>query len=247
MKLLDTKGGNTKLAKTNKGDVYRVAGLSLMPDFKLCPASKAAGCFEGCLKSAGRGRFANVAKARADKAEFWRNDQPGFLDQLRRELAAFVRSCERAGVKPAARLNVLSDIAWERTGIIDEFPGVFFYDYTKRAERLGKTPGNYSLMFSYSGRAQFAGNVAKALETDAPLAVVFRSPEFPRHYLGRPVIDGDISDLDNVKAGRVVIALKAKGPARRDRSGFVVDLDDTASEARALILKGLGQLFAVGA
>ena len=42
-------------------------------------------------------------------------------------------------------------------------------------------------------------------------------------YLGRPVIDGDLSDLDNVMAGPVVVGLTAKGPAKNDQTGFVVD------------------------
>jgi hypothetical protein len=45
----------------------------------------------------------------------------------------------------------------------------------------------------------------------------------PSEYLGRRVIDGDLSDLDNVMAGPVVIGLTAKGPALNDDSGFVVD------------------------
>jgi hypothetical protein len=40
--------------------------------------------------------------------------------------------------------------------------------------------------------------------------------------LGRPVIFGDDSDIVNVQSGRVVIALKAKGQAKYDETGFVV-------------------------
>ena len=45
----------------------------------------------------------------------------------------------------------------------------------------------------------------------------------PSEYLDRPVVDGDQSDILNVLAGRVVIGLKAKGPAKKDTGGFVVD------------------------
>ena len=57
---------------------------------------------------------------------------------------------------------------------------------------------------------------------DNPIAVVFKS-KMPDTFLGRDVIDGDQSDLTNVYAGKVVIGLKAKGPAKHDTSGFVVD------------------------
>ena len=122
------------------------------------------------------------------------------------------------------RLNVLSDIAWEQHDIPQSFPDLFFYDYTKRAARLGKTPDNYRLMFSYSGRPQYRKQVLQAACYDNPIAVVFSNGEFPKTFLGRPVVDGDQSDLWNVQAGKVVVGLKAKGPAKDDHSGFVVDL-----------------------
>ena len=124
------------------------------------------------------------------------------------------------------RLNVLSDIPWERHGIPQSFPGLFFYDYTKRADRLGigKTPANYRLMFSYSGRPQYRKQVEMAKCFDNPIAVVYKNGEMPERLFGRPVIDGDQSDLWNVQAGKVIVALKAKGPAKKDESGFVLDL-----------------------
>lgn len=45
----------------------------------------------------------------------------------------------------------------------------------------------------------------------------------PEFFQGRKVIDGDASDLVNVNAGRVVIGLKAKGKAKTDKTGFVVN------------------------
>jgi hypothetical protein len=144
------------------------------------------------------------------------------LDQLRKELGNFDKLCKRQGVKAAVRLNVLSDIPWEKHGIPQEFPDIFFYDYTKNASRLGKTPSNYELMFSYSNEPDYQKHVAKAWNTDAPISVVFRGG-MPEHYKGRRVIDGDASDLVNVKAGKVVVGLVAKGKAKKDEGNFVVD------------------------
>ena len=153
MKLLDTTGGNTKLAKTNRGEKYRVAGLSLFPSDINCPARHVAGCAESCLESAGRGRMSNVINGRQAKAAWFRDDQTAFLEQLNKELKSFAATCKRQGVKPAVRLNVISDIQWEKLGVPQLHPELMFYDYTKLAVRLGKTPANYRLMFSYSGRA----------------------------------------------------------------------------------------------
>ncbi|NDB03458.1 MAG: hypothetical protein EBY38_07345 [Flavobacteriaceae bacterium] len=223
MKLLDTNGGNTKLKKTSGSmAVYRVAGLSLFPSDTLCPARHIAGCAASCLESAGRGRMRNVIDGRQRKAEWFNNDREGFLDQLRRELANFEKTCKKQGVKPAVRLNVLSDVEWERFGIPQEFPEILFYDYSKRSNRLGKTPENYRLMFSYSGTAKYQKHVEIALKTDCPISVVFRG-DMPSEFMGRPVIDGDESDLFNLFAGPVIVGLRAKGKAKTDDSAFIVD------------------------
>jgi len=223
MKLLDTTGANSKLAKTNRGDAYRVAGLSLMPSRALCPWAIKAGCFDVCLESAGMGVFSNVKAGRQAKANFYMEDCEAFLAQLCRELQNWEKLCIRKGVKPAVRLNVLSDIQWERHGIPQKFPNIFFYDYTKIAHRIGKTPKNYKLMFSYSGAAGYRPAVEKAIAADCPVAVVFRDSNFPSHFLGRPVVNGDASDLDNVVSGRVIVGLKAKGKAVKGETDFIVE------------------------
>jgi len=232
MKLLDTTGGNPKLKKSvelyrslvddSSSLEYRLAGLSLMPDDILCPYRHIAECAKLCLQSAGMGVFSNVKAGRQRKTDWWHSDQAGFLTQLRKELTNFDKLCKRQGVKAAVRLNVLSDIPWEKHGIPQEFPDIFFYDYTKNASRLGKTPDNYELMFSYSDAPKYQKHVAKALQTDVPMSVVFRNG-MPLHYKGRRVIDGDASDLVNVKAGKVIIGLVAKGKAKKGDGNFVVD------------------------
>ena len=228
-KLLDTapNSGNSKVAKTaakeNPLGPVRLASLSMFPDIKVCPASELAGCIKPCLTWSGLAAvYDSINKARKARTEYWLSDQSAFLDQLRRELANFQKLCQKQGVQGVVRLNVLSDIQWERFGIPQAFPKLFFLDYTKLAKRLGKTPSNYKLIFSYSDRPQYAKHVKVAKQTGAPIAVVFKNG-MPSQYLGRPVVDGDQSDILNVLAGRVVIGLKAKGPAKQDMGGFVVD------------------------
>jgi hypothetical protein len=223
MKLLSTSASNPKIAKTQKKEKVqtRVASLSLYPDHIICAGSKAAKCMDGCLKSAGMGVFSNVKAGRKAKTEWFHADQVGFLDQLRKELGNFDKLCKRTGSVGVVRLNTISDIAWESLGIPQLFPDLSFYDYTKRVQRIGKTPANYKLMFSYSGARTYQKQVAQ-LPDGYPMAVVFRH-SLPTHFMGRVVIDGDKSDLDNLRGGHVVVGLLAKGKAKKDTSGFVVD------------------------
>jgi hypothetical protein len=167
MKLLTTTG-NTKVEKTNKDSKYLMASLSLMPDSILCPQSKIAECFEPCLKSSGfAGVYKAVNEARQRKTDYWHRDKKGFLEQLERELTNHVKNCEKKGKKPACRLNTISDIVWEKTGIIEKFPQITFLDYTKNASRLGKTPKNYKLIFSYSNREVINGDKSDLVNSNA--------------------------------------------------------------------------------
>jgi len=221
--LLDRFGANTKLKKSSKG-IYNVAGLSLMPSLKFCPMSLIAQCFKECLKSAGRGKFNNVVKARNNKSNFYNNDKDLFIELLIHELKLHVINCKKNNVKPSARLNVLSDIPYEKTDIFNMFQEIYFYDYTKRVNRLEACNKieNYKLMFSYSGREAYLNSVAKALDFSNPIAVVFRNT-FPKYFLGRPVFNGDLSDIDNSTKHGHVIALKAKGSlAKNSFNDFVV-------------------------
>jgi hypothetical protein len=110
------------------------------------------------------------------------------------------------------RLNVISDIQWEletNGAIPQSFPNINFYDYTKLAKRLGKTPNNYELMFSYSKAEAYKPQVDIALKTDVPMSVVFHG-DMPTVFMGKRVVDGDNSDIENLKHKGCIIGLKYK-------------------------------------
>jgi hypothetical protein len=236
MKLLSIDS-NSKLAKTNKlvGNNHLYAGLSLMPDDKLCPGAKAAGCMDKCLKSAGRGRFSNVSKARTTKSAMFHNNPMQFKYWLVKDLEALVRKATKEFKIARVRLNVLSDVTWEKykvirdgiefDGIPQAFPEIQFYDYTKRADRIGKTPANYKLTFSYSGIGTYKNQVRLAEDREANMAVVFlvkKGQNLPEFFRGKPVIDGDEHDARWDDAHGVIVGLRAKGQAIGDDSGFAV-------------------------
>lgn len=231
MKLL-ARDNNTKLIKTAKGSKVPVvlAGLSMMPTLALCPNSKKAKCLELCLVDSGFSEvFDSVNVARQKKTDWFMQDRDGFLQQLKRELTNLDKYAKKHNKKAIVRLNVLSDIPWERYNIPQQFPDIKFYDYTKRSNRLGRMPENYGLMFSWSGADDYQTEVNNALKTDTPITVVF-SKELPEYYLGRKVYNGDISDLDNLDQKNMVIGLLLKGNKNKkdfelNGSDFVVDSD----------------------
>lgn len=222
--LLNTTGSNTKVKKSESGSGYRIGSLSMAPDDIICPNRKIAMCDVDCLFKSGRGTFANVIKARRAKTKLWHQDRKQFLEILYKDIERHIRSSNKARLIPAVRLNVISDIDWENYGIFDRYPELVGYDYTKRPERLGHTPDNYQLMFSYSGAPKYQNMVGHALGTEIPISVVFRGG-FPSQFMGREVIDGDLSDLFNLKARNKIVGLKLKGgkDIQLSQSPFIVD------------------------
>jgi hypothetical protein len=227
-------------AKTIKGEKYgiKTAILYLMPAMQsgvqLCAMAKAAGCEKACLFKAGRGAMSNVMLSRLRKTLYFNQYRELFMNQLHNELIRERAKAKRKGYKLIVRLNGTSDIRFENipvsgySNIMQALPDIQYYDYTKLANRKN-VPANYDLTFSYSGLPAYAPYVAKAVANGERIAVVFRNKAIVdamlangETFLGLPVIDGDNSDIRHLEPKGVIVALYAKGPARKDNSGFVV-------------------------
>lgn len=219
-------------AKTVKGEKigYLTAICYLVPDAKLCPFAHLAGCFEPCLKSAGRGAFNAVQRARAAKTLFFYENQRAFMLSMCADIWTESRRAERLGLELLVRPNGTSDIPYENIKIdgltiFQMFPNVQFYDYTKHPGRnlTGKTAGNYDLTYSFSMLTPKQISI-KGLSNTANqrTAVVFQNrSDIPESFRGWPVIDGDDTDVRHIEPQQVVVALYAKGKAKKDYSGFV--------------------------
>jgi len=219
MKLLAHQSTNAKGKKNAQFDKYDSHIMYLLPSLDLCPMSDVARCREACLNTAGRGAMNSVQQARLRKTEYFQNNQDKFIEQLHDELHKINKRCYKLGKSPAVRLNGTSDIPWELYGIPQAFPDIQFYDYTKLPTR--RTPDNYHLTVSYSeANSKYASKVRK---TTRNIAAVFRHT-LPLYYLGREVIDGDKHDLRFLDKQNVVVGLLAKGKAKQDTTGFVIDL-----------------------
>jgi hypothetical protein len=166
-----------------------------------------------------------VQRGRKRKTMLYLSDKIGFMDALYKDLTRFSTRNTKRGVKPCIRLNGTSDIQYEKTGIMERFPEIQFYDYTKIVKRAyAKMPSNYHLTLSYSeADKDYAEQVYQAvLDTGVNMAVVFRD-KLPKTFRGLRVINGDADDLRFLDPKGVVVGLKAKGKAKRDTSGFVID------------------------
>ncbi len=242
-KLLTDQDSNPKTSKS-AGLGYLTAVLHLAPaklsGKEVCPF-RTAGCTASCLNTAGRGGIRpadgslnTIQAARIRRTRYFLEDRQAFLEDLAGDIARLQREAQRLDMRPAVRLNGTSDLPWERFGIdsaegrnlMEIFPQVQFYDYTKwPLAKRSDLPRNYHLTYS---RAETSGvNVFSALQNRRSVTVVFstkKGEELPAEYCGLVVVDGDAHDLTFLHPAGSVIGLRAKGPARNDRSGFVVQV-----------------------
>ena len=231
--LLANGDSNTKMAKSNEASVdFLTFGLSLSPakesGYEMC-ASRSAGCTKACLYTAGMGVYQNVKDARVAKTIAFMEHRTTFYNMLYKELQSARRKATKQGKKAAVRLNVVSDVQWEKVfpDLFVQFHDVQFYDYTKHYKRMigycyGELPKNYHLTFSRSEANE--KQCWTVLMSGGNVTVVFNKKEFPENYLGFPVVNGDETDLRFLDPRKSVVGLYAKGQGKKDKTNFVVSL-----------------------
>ena len=232
MKLLST--ANAKILKREK-EGWMTFGLHLAPSklsgYNVCQwASR--GCAKVCLNTSGHGAYSTVQAARIKKTKLLKENFSLFSTQLIKEINSAIKKAKKNGMQLAIRLNLTSDISWESLDIqdgktiFDIFPEVTWYDYTKGYNRMmdflnGKMPANYNLTFSRSESNERHVHAIRA--KGGNVAVVFRR-SLPDSWHGTPVVNGDKNDLRFLDPRGVVVGLIEKGKARKDESGFVVEI-----------------------
>jgi hypothetical protein len=225
--------GNPKLLKGQKKG-YLSSVLHLAPadlsGKNTCPKATA-GCKAACLNTAGRGGIFKkgestnvIQQARIRKTKMFFENRNTFMLDLVKEIQATIKKAEKQGLIPVFRLNGTSDLSWEKYEVISGknifqmFPEVQFYDYTKVLGRKVSHIPNYHLTFSKADGNDM--DVRLAASNGMNIAAVFK--ELPEKYIGRPVINGDDTDLRFLDPKGVIVGLKAKGKAKKDTSGFVI-------------------------
>lgn len=231
-KLLGTGDDNPKTASVHvamRGLSLLPAGGIRIPRFNLCPKAKV--CVAPCLAHQGQGPVPNVKGPRAAKTVLFAVAREWFLTRLRRELDTFVRN--NPDVQLGCRLNMFSDVRWEDI-LIDEYPMITFYDYSKLTDRHGWLRPNYYVCLSYDGTNRKA--CVDALRAGHSVSVVYYNEDgkcgkaakrqrLPSEWEGFPVFDGNITDWrpDDVPGSVCGLPLRARTYASRNKaikSGF---------------------------
>jgi len=229
---------------------YRAIGLAMAPwkfagKGNLCGAASA-GCIDACnglwsgMNVTPSTRFALIGRAR-----LYMEFRPLFLRKLREELANFEKLCIRTGRIPAVRLNVSTDIPWERIApeLFSEFRRIRFYDYTAYMAELGRAvlPSNYQLCHSWKETTSFA-YVESVLRAGRNIVVPFDSAYAPARKLfgalpetvvflcretGReivvPVVNGDKHDFRMRETDGAGVCIGLHGKSGRGKVNAAVE------------------------
>lgn len=237
-------GYNHKTVKGDDKGEYFTGILYLAPakqsGFEVCPA-RTPHCTASCLAGSGFGARPVVKTKRIRATQLLFSNQTTFLADVCHDIEIGLRYTKKHKMGLAIRLNGTSDVNFikrrvQKDGmkfenIMDVYPEVMFYDYTKRWDMMwdhlnDKHPKNYHLTFSVAEH-----NHAKAkqvLVLGGNVAVVFED-KLPETFWGYPVVDGDEDDLRFMNRRSTVIGLKYKkvkdeGGGRinkMDKTGFV--------------------------
>jgi hypothetical protein len=220
-------------AKTKKNSIptyilYLAPALQNNFNINICPkASK--GCIKSCLFTAGRAKFiSTINKARIEKTDFMLFEPTKFYRKLAAEIG--YNYTVAFDEKIAFRLNGTSDINHykqiKRYANLDIniLPNnVIFYEYTKNLNMALNWHKNFPRVnVTFSKSENNWQECEMALNSGINVAVVFN--QVPDTYKGYKVVNGDITDERFNDEKGVIVGLKAKGEAKNDKTGFVVNI-----------------------
>ena len=222
---------------------YEVLGIQMAPHsiagYNVCQFASLE-CIKACIFTSGRGRFNNVQLARIARKKLFFTNKKAFKDQLFYEIARAIKKNEKNGKKTAIRLNVFSDIPWEKVlpELFTFFPNVKFYDYTKNYNRVKAgyiLPNNYHLTFSRSENTSLQ-LINEILANNVNIAIPFacKKNELPKQWNNIEVINGDKSDIRFLDSIGVIVGLSVKGDRKKlTQGGFVQACNSQAIEVNS--------------
>lgn len=207
----------------------------------VCPKSQH--CKDLCLNSSGHNKAdilsngkENIKQSlinisRIKKTKLFYNDRDLYMDILIHEINRDRSYAERHGMEFSVRLNGTSDLSPEimkkdGKNILEIFPDVQFYDYTKVYNRtkLMKFYPNYDITFSYDGYNW--DQCEQFLNDGGKVAVVFDSETMPKTYKGYKVIDANGYDMRYLDPKGCIMGLEFHPIAKDGKVLYAKDIDD---------------------
>lgn len=224
-------GGVNLTAKIAKGKKINMATYAIyfapykLSGYNVC-AKATKECIMGCLNTSGRVKMDAkniIVTARTNRTIAFYEQREKFMNLLIAEISRYKKWAASKGMDFSVRLNGTSDLSPEifkafGQNVLELFPDVQFYDYTKIANRVKLTEKykNYHLTFSYTGDNWIESDMA--LKNGVNTAVIFdvkKGKDLPQTFNGYKVIDGDISDYRPYDEKGVIVGLRWKHIANR--------------------------------
>ena len=154
-----------------------------------------------------------ITHSRIKKTKLFFSNRKVFMSILVSEIRKEKVKYEKLGYEFSVRLNGTSDLSPELfvlngKNILEIFPDIQFYDYSKVENRfkLTKKYNNYDISFSYDGFNM--DKCINAIKNNIRISMVFES--IPNYFNGIKVINGDKYDARYLDPTNVIIGLKLK-------------------------------------
>ena len=202
--------------------------------YEVCP-NRSAECTLLCLNGSGNGMVYpdHVLPSRIKKTKLFFEQKELFVRWMIEEIKSAKKKADKLGYTFSVRLNNTSDISplsfYIHEGntvknILQIFPDIQFYDYTKVPTRIKimEKYKNYDVTFSYSGYNM--NDCITMLNNNVRVAMVFK--KVPSTYINYPVINGDDYDMRYKDPKNVIVGLKFKVVSARipEQSKFVINI-----------------------
>lgn len=205
-------------------------------EYKVCPNDTY--CRDLCLNGSGRNlgltlhepdRISVITRARIKKTKLFYENRELFMEIVVREIKRMQAYAKKHKMGFSIRLNGTSDLnptifKYKGKNILELFPNVQFYDYTKVASRLSlqKKYKNYDLTLSFNG---YNWNECKEyLDNKGKVAVVFES-QLPTLYHGYHVIDANGYDMRYMDEPGTIMGLHYHRVANNYKDGRYIQPD----------------------
>jgi hypothetical protein len=215
-----------KMAKGKTFDVMTYSVYLASSDssgYNVCPMANVF-CKNACLNYSGHGRYNRTQKARIRKTRLFFENRDLFMKILFHEIAYFKKRAAKKGLSFAVRFNATSDINLKQLkldglNVLEQFPDIQFYDYTKVYKYLflANEYENLDMTFSYSGENW--NECENALQNGFRVSAIFEK-ELPETFKGYPVIDGDQYDMRYFDPNDVIVGLRVKKVSSKELNQF---------------------------